>query len=101
MGQGTHGLALGGSVHELLTEVVPVLAVRGSLDDDLSVVIGQLEDDVLVLLRKLEVVVGSYALLRNVGSGEKKGEVSWVSPLLPCCSSRLYFWRPFVDGRRR
>lgn len=61
--------ALGGSVDELLTEVLPVAVVGGVLDNDLLVVVGELVDNVLVLLVKLQVVESSYAVLGNGGSG--------------------------------
>lgn len=64
----TYTLGLGGGVDELAAEVLPVLVVRGLLDDDLTVVVGQLVDNVLVLLVELQVVEGRYALLRDGGS---------------------------------
>lgn len=64
--------ALGGSVDELLTEVLPVAVVGGVLDNDLLVVVGELVDNVLVLLVKLQVVESSYAVLGNGGSVSKK-----------------------------
>lgn len=66
--------ALGGSVDELLTEVLPVTVVGGVLDNDLLVVVGELVDDVLVLLAKLQVVEGSYAVLRNGGTVFRKSK---------------------------
>lgn len=62
-------LGLGLGVDQLLAEVVIVLIGRGLLDDDLLVVVRELVDDVLVLLGELELVVGRYALLRDLRSG--------------------------------
>ena len=75
--------ALGGSVDELLAEVLPVLVGGRLLNDNLLVVVRQLEDDVLVLLRQLQVVVGSYALLRNGGSGYRLA----LAPGRPCATA--------------
>lgn len=61
----THRLVLGGRLDELLSEVVPVLVVGSLLNDNLLEVVRELEDDVLVLLGQLQVIVGSYAFLRN------------------------------------
>lgn len=65
---GTHALALGSGVDKLLTEVIPVLVGRGLVDNNLLVVVAQLVNDVLVLLGKLQVIVGSDAVLRDGGS---------------------------------
>jgi hypothetical protein len=45
------------------------------LDNDLLVVVGKLVDDVLVLLVELQVVEGSYAVLRNGGTVFQKSKV--------------------------
>lgn len=68
---------LGGGVEKGLTEALPILVVGGGLNNNLLVVIRELVDDVLVLLAELQVIVGSYALLRNGGS-EKVRRVSCV-----------------------
>jgi hypothetical protein len=48
------------------------------LDNNLLVVVRELVDDVLVLLVELQVIVGSYALLGNGGSGTRRRRVSAV-----------------------
>lgn len=80
---GANSSALGGSVDELLAEVLPVLIRRSLLNDNLLVVVAELVDDVLVLLGKLQVVVGSNALLRN-GSSVKL-DVKLVFVLVGAC----------------
>ena len=75
---GAYRSALGGGVDELLTELFPVLVLGGVLDNNLLVVVGELVDDVLVLLVELQVIVGSYALLGNGGSGTRRRRVSAV-----------------------
>ena len=75
-GFSTHRLALGGSVDELLTEVLPVAVTRSLLNDNLLVVVRQLVDNVLVLLVELELVEGSNALLRNSSTKEKRAGTS-------------------------
>ena len=42
----TNGLALGGGVEELLSEVLPIVIGISVLDLNLGVVVGQLEDNV-------------------------------------------------------
>jgi hypothetical protein len=61
--------ALGGSVDERLTEVLPLLAVGSLLDNNLLVVVRELVDDELVLLVKLKLVECGNAVLGNGGSG--------------------------------
>lgn len=53
------------SVDELLAEGLPVLVVRGLLDNNLLVVVAELVDDVLVLLAELQVIEGRDTLLRD------------------------------------
>ena len=64
----TYRFALGGCVDELLTESLPILAVRSLIDNDLLVVVGKLVDDELVLLVELEVVVGLDGVLGHGSS---------------------------------
>jgi hypothetical protein len=80
--------ALGGSVDERLTEVLPLAALGGLLDNNLLVVVRELVDDELVLLVKLQVVESSNAFLRNGGSivGKQSMRLARVSQnLLPGC----------------
>lgn len=76
----TYRLALGGGVDELLAEVLPVLVVRGLVNDDLLGVVRELVDDVLVLLAQLQVVVGRDALLRDLDS---KWRCQYIDARLP------------------
>jgi hypothetical protein len=75
-GRKTHRLGLGGSIDELLAEVLPVLVGRGLLHDNLLVVVRQLVDDVLVLLVELQLVEGSDALLAGLRSRWEEGRAT-------------------------
>lgn len=72
----THRFALGSGVDELLTESLPILILRGLLDNNLLVVVRKLVDDELVLLVELELVEGSDALLRDARSVSRRKYVS-------------------------
>lgn len=58
----TNSLVLGLSVHQLLTEGVPVAILRCLFDNNLLVVVRQLVDNVLDILVELQLVEFRHAL---------------------------------------